>query len=100
MSKGYWVVRIDVTDPAKYAAYQTMVGAPLKKFGGRFLIRGGAFETKEGGARKRNVVVEFPTYQAALDCYRSPEYQQAVARRKGGADFDFIVVDGYDGPQP
>ena len=100
MSKGYWVVRIDITDQAKYEAYQQMVGAPLKKFGGRFLVRGGAFETKEGAARKRNVIVEFPTYQAALDCYRSGEYQAAVARRKGGAEFDFIVVEGYDGPQP
>jgi uncharacterized protein (DUF1330 family) len=100
MSKGYWVVRIDVTDPAKYAAYQAMVDVPLKKFGGRFLVRGGKFETKEGGARKRNVIVEFPSYQAAAECYRSPEYQAAVAQRRGGADFDFIVIEGYDGAQP
>ena len=100
MSKGYWVVRIDITDPAKYEAYQQMVGPPLKKFAGRFLVRGGTFETKEGGARKRNVIVEFPTFRAALDCYGSSEYQRAVARRAGGADFDFIVVEGYDGPQP
>ncbi len=100
MTKGYWVVRIDVTDPAKYEAYQAVVDGPLRKYGGRFLVRGGAFETKEGGARKRNVVVEFPSYQAAHDCYVSPEYQAAVAKRRGGADFDLIVVDGYDGPQP
>jgi uncharacterized protein (DUF1330 family) len=100
MTKGYWVVRVDVTDPEKYAAYQSLVGAPLKKYGGRFLVRGGAFEVKEGKARKRQVVLEFPTYQAALDCYRSPEYQTAVAKRRGGADFDLLVVEGYDGPQP
>ena len=100
MSKGYWVVRIDISDPAKYEAYQKLVDAPLRKFGGCFLVRGGAFEIKEGGGRKRNVIVEFPTYQAALDCYRSAEYQDAIARRKGGADFDFIVVEGYDGKQP
>jgi uncharacterized protein (DUF1330 family) len=100
MSKGYWLVRIDITDQAKYAAYQAVVAPPLKKYGGRFLVRGGTFEVKEGGARKRNVVVEFPTYKAALDCYNSPEYQAAAANRRGGADFDFIVVEGYDGPQP
>jgi uncharacterized protein (DUF1330 family) len=100
MSKGYWVVRIDITEPAKYEAYQKMVASPLRKYGGRFLVRGGSFQTKEGTARKRNVMVEFPTYQAALDCYNSPEYQAAVAQRHVGADFDFIVVEGYDGPQP
>jgi uncharacterized protein (DUF1330 family) len=100
MSKGYWVVRIDITDPAKYADYQNVVAPPLKKYGGRFLIRGGAFEVKEGSARRRNVLVEFPSYKAALDCYTSAEYQAAVARRRGGADFDFVVVEGYDGPQP
>jgi uncharacterized protein (DUF1330 family) len=100
MSKGYWVVRIDITDQVKYAAYQQVVAPPLRKYGGRFLVRGGVFQTKEGSARKRNVIVEFPTYQAALDCYGSLEYQAAVAQRRGGADFDFIVVEGYDGPQP
>jgi uncharacterized protein (DUF1330 family) len=100
MTKGYWVVRVDVTDPQKYADYQSGVAAPLRKYGGRFLVRGGAFETKEGKARKRQVVLEFPTYQAALECYRSPEYQAAVAKRRGGAEFDLIVVEGYDGPQP
>ena len=100
MSKGYWVVRIDVTDRVKYGAYQAVVDGPLRKYGGRFLVRGGQFETTEGGSRTRNVLVEFPTYRAALDCYRSPEYQDAVAKRRGGADFDFIVIDGYDGPQP
>jgi uncharacterized protein (DUF1330 family) len=100
MSKGYWIVRVDVTDPDRYSAYQAVVAPPLKKYGGRFLVRGGAFEVKEGQARKRQVVLEFPTYQAALDCYRSPEYQAAVSKRRGGAEFDLVVVEGYDGPQP
>ena len=100
MSKGYWIVRLDITEPAKYAAYQAMVDVPLKKYGGRFLVRGGQFETKEGGARGRNVVVEFPSYRAALDCYVSKEYREAVERRRGGAEFDFVVIEGYDGPQP
>ncbi len=100
MSKGYWVVRIDISDPKKYEAYQQLVGVPLKKFGGRFLVRGGAFVVKEGQSRTRHVVVEFPTYKAALDCYASPEYRTAVAKRVGGADFDFVAIEGYDGPQP
>ena len=100
MSKGYWVVRIDITDEAKYGAYQAVVDGPLRRYGGRFLVRGGQFEAKEGGSRKRYVVVEFATYQAALDCYHSADYQSARAKRIGGADFDLVVIEGYDGRQP
>ena len=100
MTKGYWIVRIDVTDPEKYDRYRSDVGEALNKYSGRFLVRGGTFENPEGRARSRNVVVEFPSYQAAVDCYRSPEYQRAKTLRAGGAVFDFIVIEGYDGPQP
>ena len=54
----------------------------------------------EGESRSRNVVLEFKDYETALACYRSPEYQAAAALRKGKADFDLIVIEGYDGPQP
>ena len=49
----------------------------FRKFGARFLVRGGKFETVEGASRARNVVLEFPDYATALACYRSPEYQPA-----------------------
>ena len=51
-------------------------------------------------ARERNVVVEFRDYVSALDCYRSPEYAEAMAHRVGAAEADIIVIEGYDGPQP
>jgi uncharacterized protein (DUF1330 family) len=97
--KGYWIAHVDVTDPEGYKAYQTANRVPFGKFGARFLVRGGAREVVEGKVRARTVVLEFPSYQAARDCYRSPEYQAAVALRKGKAEVDLIVVEGYDGPQ-
>ncbi len=98
--KGYWIVRADVSDPEGYKAYIAAGMAPVGQHGGRYLVRGGAFELCEGASRSRSVVVEFPSYQAALACYRSPGYQAAAALRKGKAEFDLIVIDGYDGPQP
>ena len=50
--------------------------------------------------RSRAVVIEFPSYAAALDCYRSPEYAKAMALRQGKALMDLAIVQGYDGPQP
>ncbi len=71
----------------------------LPQFGGRFLVRGGAREVVEGRVRARTVVLEFPSYHAALACYRSPDYQAAAALRQGKAEYDLIIIEGYDGPQ-
>jgi uncharacterized protein (DUF1330 family) len=95
--KGYWIVHLDVTDPAGYKAYQDAIDVPFGKFGGRFLIRGGRCEVMEGQVRARTVVLEFPSYEAALACYRSPDYQAALALRKGKATADLVVIEAYDG---
>jgi uncharacterized protein (DUF1330 family) len=100
MPKGYWIVQADVTEPEGYKAYMGADMPALAKYDGRFLVRGGAFEVPEGKARSRGVVIEFPSYEAALACYRSTEYQAAALLRKGRAEFDLIVIEGYDGPQP
>ena len=100
MTKGYWVARVDVTDPEKYKAYMAANALPFKNYGARFLVRAGRFENPEGASRSRNVVIEFPSYQAALDCYHSPEYQEAITLRTPWSTIDMIIVEGYDGPQP
>jgi uncharacterized protein (DUF1330 family) len=100
MSKGYWIGRVDVQDDAAYMDYVTANAAAFAKYGGRFLVRGGAFESPEGTPRARNVVIEFPSYQAALDCYHSPEYAAAKALRLPASTAELIVIEGYDGPQP
>ena len=100
MAKGYWIARLDVTDPEAYKAYVAANGPALAAFGGRFLVRGGKCEALEGSARSRNVVVEFPSYQSALDCYRSPAYQAALRLRATVASGELVVVEGYDGAQP
>ena len=100
MAKGYWIGRVDVNNDEGYKPYAAANPAIFKKFGGRFVVRGGQFEAPEGSARKRNVVIEFPSYQAALDCYNSPEYQANIKVRQPHSAADIIVIEGYDGPQP
>ena len=99
-AKGYWIVRVDVKDAEAYKAYASANGAAFARFGGRFLVRGGAYEAVTGTARSRNVIVEFPSYAAALACWHSDLYQSARALQKGGAEADIVVIEGYDGPQP
>jgi len=101
MAKGYWIAQVDVADPDAYKAYVAANAEPIKKFGARFLIRAGRFENPEGSSRARNVVIEFPSYQAALDCWHSPEYQKAIEfRRPPVSTIDLVIIEGYDGPQP
>jgi uncharacterized protein (DUF1330 family) len=100
MPKGYWIVHVDISDREKYKAYVAANAEPLRKYGGRFLVRGGRFEGVEGGSRARNAVVEFPSYQSAIDCWKSPEYQRAIKLRKDVSTIDLIVIEGYEGPQP
>ena len=100
MPKGYWIVRVDVADQERYKAYIAANAEPLKKYGAQFLVRAGRFETPEGASRSRNAVIEFPSYQAALDCWKSPEYQRAIKLRAPVSTIDLIIIEGYEGPQP
>ena len=89
-----------MTDPEKYKAYIAANAEPFRKHGAHFLVRAGRFENPEGASRTRNVVIEFPSYQAALDCWKSPEYQHAIRLRLPVSTIDLVIIEGYDGPQP
>ena len=88
MAKGYWIGRVDVSDPEQYKLYVAANAEAFKTYGAKFLVRGGVFETPEGSSRSRNVVLEFPSYQAAI------KLREAVST------IDLVVIEGYDGPQP
>jgi uncharacterized protein (DUF1330 family) len=100
MAKGYWIAHVDVHDAEGYKPYAAANPAIFKKFGGRFVVRGGKFDGVEGQSRARCVVIEFPDYETALACYRSAEYQQNIKVRQPHSIADLIIVEGYDGPQP
>lgn len=94
MAKGYWIARVDVRDPERYKDYVAAAKPAFEKYGARFLARGGEFVELEGTARARNVVIEFPSMEAARDCYYSPEYQIAAKIRQEAADAEMVLVDG------
>ena len=100
MTKGYWIVRVDVNDPEGYKAYIAANAEAFRKYGAQFVVRGGKYESVEGKSRERNVVIVFRDYDTALACYRSPEYAKAIKMREGKSTADIIVIEGYDGPQP
>lgn len=91
----YVIVEVNVTDPEPFAEYRKLVPATIEKYGGRFVVRGGTVETKEGGwSPARMVVIEFPSMEKARNWYHSPEYAPALALRLKCASAKLILVEG------
>ncbi len=100
MAKGYWIAHVDVTNPESYKDYVAANAAAFSKYGARFLVRAGQDTVKEGNLKSRHVILEFESYQRALDCYNSPEYAHAKALREAASVGDLVIVEGYNGAQP
>lgn len=95
--KAYWIAQVDVTDPEQYSQYTQRGPAAFKLYGGRFLARGGRSEAVEGKATpQRTVIIEFESYEQALACYNSPEYQDAMSYRQGAAKAEIVIVEGLE----
>lgn len=97
MAKGYWVVAYQsISDPDKLAAYGKLAGPAIAEAGGRFLARGGQVVAHEAGRNERTVVVEFPSYEAAVAAHDTPAYREALAALGDGAVRDLRITEGVD----
>ena len=88
-----WVSHVLVTDPERYAEYAKRATVAIADHGGVFLARGGEYRQMEGPDRPRNVVARFPSVEAAVDCYNSPEYQEALSHARGASERELMVVE-------
>ena len=92
MPTALWIANVEVTDAETYGIYAKGAGPAIAAHGGVFLARGGRYVQLEGRDRARNVVARFPSLEAAVACYNSPEYQAALAHAKGASVRDLVVV--------
>lgn len=93
----YVIANIDVTDPETFARYGERVVPVIKKFGGRYLVRGGPVDNLEGDPEyKRLVILEFPDKSAVRKFYDSQEYKPLLDLRLASATSTLALVDGYD----
>ena len=94
---GYVFMHADVTDPDGYEEFKSLAAAAIADHGGRYLVRGGAVQPLEGEWRSRVVLVEFPTYVAALAFYHSDAYQKARQVRLRSSTASVVAMDGLSG---
>lgn len=90
----YWIARVNVLDETAFAAYGKRAGPIFDRYGGTLRAGGGPSVTLEGRTFQRTVITEFATLDRALACYRSPEYQEALALAEGAAEREIVIVEG------
>lgn len=88
-----WIAHVHVTDPDRYGEYARRATAAIEAHGGVFLHRGGRYVQLEGRERARNVVIRFPSVEAAQACYDSPAYREALSFAQGAADRDMVILE-------
>jgi len=94
----YVIAEVEITDPQRYQDYARGVAATIAQYGGRYLVRGGAVEPREGGWEpKRVVILEFPTMDEARRWYGSADYAPLLAIRHAAARSRMVMVEGYSG---
>lgn len=92
--KGYWMAMVDVRDADIYKKYIETNGTAFSKYGAKFLVRAGRHTEPEGPTGNRHVIIEFDSYETALACYNSPEYQEALKHRLAGSVGKVAIVEG------
>jgi uncharacterized protein (DUF1330 family) len=97
--KGYWIANSDVSDMDGLMLYRDANREIMTRFGAKFIVMHGPQQVPEGTSRTKQTVVEFPSYQAALDCYNHPDYKKAAEIRHKAAVGSQVIVEGYSGRQ-
>jgi uncharacterized protein (DUF1330 family) len=91
----YIIVEIEITDPVGYEEYKKLAGATVEKYGGKYIVRGGATEVLEGDWQpKRIVVLQFDSIKRAKAWLNSEEYREPRKMRHRTAKTNMIVVEG------
>jgi len=88
-----WIGHVQVTDPEAYAEYAAKAAEVIPSKGGRFVARGGRYQQMEGVDHPRNVVIEFDTFEEAIACYQSPEYQAITTQAQSASNRSVVIVE-------
>jgi len=96
MKKGYWIsLYFKVDNQENLKKYAETVTPIIKSFGGKPLVRGGKHETFNGDNFLRTVIWEFPSYDTAMECHNSKEYQDGWSLAKETTKRHMQIIEGF-----
>ena len=96
MKKGYWIaLYTEVKNQENLKKYAEIVTPVIKSFGGVALVRGGKYETFSGSEFKRTVIWQFPSYEDAIKCHNSKEYQDGWALAKSTTKRHMQIIEAF-----
>ena len=96
MPAGYVIAQLKITNPENYKEYVEKVTPLVKKFDGEFLVRAGEFQIFDGETKfPRIIVLKFPSYEKALECHKSKEYQAGWSLAKNTTKRHMQIVEGF-----
>ena len=91
----YVIADTRILDRELVAQYRALSAAAVAKYGGTFLVRGGAIETVEGDWSPEYIaILEFPDMERARAWYESAEYAKALEVRAVALDRQLIFIEG------
>ena len=91
---GYLIAQVNIINEEPYKEYIKQTSPIVKKHGGKFLVRGGKNISQEGSSSPRTIIAEFPSYEDAVKCYNSNEYQEAYGILKGFVKRNLQIIEG------
>ena len=95
--KGYWVALYKKIGSAEnLKKYSSIVTPIIRKFGGKPLVRGGKYKRLEGENFLRTVIWEFPSYDVAIECHESKEYQEGWSLAKDTTERNLQIIQGFN----
>jgi len=94
--KGYWIALYKkIGDTKNLKDYSAKVTPIIRSFGGEPLVRGGEYQCLEGENFSRTVIWEFPSYEDAIKCHESKEYQEGWELAKNTTDRNLQIIQGF-----
>ena len=97
----YLIAQLTVTDPEGFGRYRDAVTERVARYGGRYLVRGGATDCLEGDwAASRMVIIAFDSVEQAKRFYDSPEYREILPLRRDNSEGVVVLAEGYADPAP
>ena len=95
--KGYWIaIYKKIESQENLGDYGKNATKAIVDHGGKPLVRGGNYKVYSGDEYPRTVIWEFPTFDKAIQCHDSLEYQNGWSIAKNTTVRNLQIVEGFN----